>query len=242
MSDTPFATAILLAGGAGARMANAVEDKILSPINGLPAIRYSIEAFARSETVDSLVIVYRDDDQRSRIENAVSKGEFRSLIWTRGGRERQDSVWSGLQAVEPNSEIVLIHDGARPLIASATIDSVARAARSNRAACVARKMNDTIKQATASDEGYRLQTLDRSKIWAMETPQAFANSLIVEAYRTVIEQGKSITDDLAAIEDQDLPVSLLENASLNPKLTTPEDIAFVEFLLGKQRGSISIHR
>ena len=98
------------------------------------------------------------------------------------------------------------------MVTPATIDAVAQSAKANQVACAAKRTTDTIKQATPSDNGYILHTLDRSNIWSMETPQAFKFSLIEAAYKTIIANGQSITDDLSAIENDELPVILIENA------------------------------
>ena len=153
-----------------------------------------------------------------------------SLLWAKGGKERQDSVWAGLQTVPRQTEVVLIHDGARPMIASQAIDRVALAARDGQVACVARPVTDTIKKATYTDNGYVLNTLNRDELWTMETPQAFRYSLIYDAYAKIISSSQKITDDLAAIESQSIPATFIENPIPNPKLTNPEDIAYLEFL------------
>ena len=212
-------------------MADASSDKVLLPICGKPTLQYSLEAFAASNAVDSLVIVFRDIAQRNEIETLIPAGGFSDVTWAQGGQERQDSVWAGLSANESANEVVLIHDGARPLITPTTIDAVAEAARAKQVACVAKKTTDTIKLAQSSNDGYILQTLDRFKLWAMETPQAFRTSLITDCYRKVIETEDRIIDDLSAIEDLGLAVSFIENQSPNPKITTSQDIPYVEFLI-----------
>lgn len=231
---SPFATAILLAGGSGARMRDAIPDKILLPICGKPVFRYSIEAFADCETVDSMIIVYRDDAQKKSIEPLIPVDAFRRVEWAWGGERRQDSVWSGLSKLSSDSEVVLIHDGARPFIDPETIDTVAKASRGSGAACVARKVTDTIKEAESSEIGYTLKTISRSNLWAMETPQGFRTSVIVEGYRSTIESGRLVTDDLSAIEATTLPVSLVEMEAPNPKLTTPQDVLLFEFLFNQR--------
>ncbi len=232
MNSDSFATAVILAGGSGARMGEGIPDKILHPINGKPLIQYCFEAFSQSATVDSLTIVYRDSAQRDLLEPLVPDSRFSRVDWAEGGAQRQDSVWAGFSAIQPNCPVVLIHDGARPLIDPSTIDRAAVAARNYGAACVARKVVDTLKQiAPASDDGFQLATQDRDQIRAMETPQAFRFQLIRDAYRATIESGKTITDDLSAIEDQHLSVQLIESATPNPKLTQPNDLLWFEHLL-----------
>ena len=222
--------AIILAGGSGRRLAQETQDKTLLTIGGKPVIRYSLEAFSRSEYVETVVIVFRDEAQRQAIAETVPDGLASSLLWAKGGKERQDSVWAGLQTVPRQTEVVLIHDGARPMIASQAIDRVALAARDGQVACVARPVTDTIKKATYTDNGYVLNTLNRDELWTMETPQAFRYSLIYDAYAKIISSSQKITDDLAATESQSIPATFIENPIPNPKLTNPEDIAYLEFL------------
>ena len=231
---SPSATAILLAGGSGARMGEAIPDKMLLPICGKPVLRYSIEAFASCETIDSIIVVYRDDAQKTSVEPFIPVDAFRRVEWVQGGERRQDSVWSGLSKLSSDCDVVLIHDGARPFIDPETIDTVAKASRDSGAACVARKVTDTIKQAKSSESGYTLKTISRSNLWAMETPQGFHMPVIIEGYRSTIESGLHVTDDLSAIEATDLPVSLIEIDAPNPKLTTPRDILLFEFLFNQR--------
>ncbi len=226
----PFATAILLAGGSGRRMGDATTDKILLPICGKPILGYSIDSFAKCESVDSVIIVYRDDTQKQSIEPLIPREGINRIEWAKGGQKRQDSVWAGLSQVDPECEVVLIHDGARPFIDPTTIDAVANAARISGAASVARPLTDTVKQTESLDNGYILKTIDRTNLWAMETPQGFKSSILMEAYRNTIESGELITDDLSAIEASKTPVSLIKTDVLNPKLTTARDIPLFEFL------------
>lgn len=232
---SPLTVAILLAGGSGNRMRGSVQDKILAPLAGKPVILHSIEAFVSSGQVQQLVIVTRDAAQQAAIEAALP--ELNSPItapairFTPGGAERQDSVWAGLQACPPDTQIVLIHDCARPCIAASAIEeSIAAAARVG-AACLARPVTDTIKSADSYEGAYLPTTVDRSKLWAMETPQTFQYPIIHDAYRTVIEKGIPITDDLSAIEDIDQAVAFVQNPRPNLKLTTAQDLALIEYLL-----------
>ncbi|MBK1877992.1 2-C-methyl-D-erythritol 4-phosphate cytidylyltransferase [Pelagicoccus mobilis] len=228
-----IATAILLAGGSGNRMQGKVEDKILAPLAGKPVIAHSIEAFVSSDQVQHLVIVTRDAEQRSELEKIASIVPNRqiSLSFTTGGAQRQDSVYAGLQAAPSETQIVLIHDCARPCVTPAAIrESIAKASEFG-AACLARPVADTIKSADTYDGAYLPTTVDRSKLWAMETPQTFQYPIILDAYKNIIESGTPITDDLSAIEDIDQPVAFIDNTRPNPKLTTPSDLPYLEYLL-----------
>lgn len=211
-------------------MGESAKDKVLLSIHGKPVLQYSLESFARCQSVDSLVVVIRNEEQKKSIERFIPKTGFLNVDWAHGGDKRQDSVWSGLAQLEPKREVVLIHDGARPFVEPDSIDAVAQAARECGASSIARRVTDTLKAAEYSKNGYLLKTVDRSCMWAMETPQAFQTDLIVDCYRKTIAEGKVITDDLSAVESNKQPVALIETEYLNPKLTTPDDIPLFEHL------------
>jgi 2-C-methyl-D-erythritol 4-phosphate cytidylyltransferase len=214
-------------------MQRASQDKVLIEFSGKPAIQYSLEAFAHSNSIARIVVVYRDTSQREAIEQSLSPEFPDILTWVEGGNRRQDSVWAGLQALDSNCEVVLIHDGARPLVSSHSIENAARLARSDRAACIARPVTDTLKEAAPREAAHELRTVDRSRLWAMETPQAFQADLIRDAYQRVQDSQSEITDDLSAIEPLGVAVRIIENEGPNPKLTTPKDIDYVDFLIRK---------
>lgn len=228
--------AILLAGGSGSRMRGAVSDKILEPILGVPVIVWSVKAFLEAKAADAFVIVRRDDAQRDAILAALAAhglGGIR-IHWAFGGAERRDSVLNGLEACPAGTTYAFIHDSARPLVASEALRALAEAARRDGAAVLAHKVKDTIKQVpkgASAGAPVEQRDLDRSTLWAMETPQAFAHAAILDAYRKVVADGVAITDDVAAATHAGHKVTLVENLSPNPKITTPEDIAWVEFLL-----------
>lgn len=241
MSDAvkPRGIAILLAAGRGKRMGRVVDDKILAPLNGIPVFTHSLRAFIAAGIVDHFVVVYRDAAQRAGLENFLSGSAARkySVSWVKGGRERQDSVGRALGALRKKSSkgFVFIHDCARPLVGPEVLRVLDKVVRRDRAACLAHRVTDTIKQlptGAKSPERRRPRTLDRKNLWAMETPQAFELSLIADAYAEVKKRGLSITDDLSALElvTKQL-VSLVENPHPNPKITLPADLAQAAFLL-----------
>jgi 2-C-methyl-D-erythritol 4-phosphate cytidylyltransferase len=153
-----------------------------------------------------------------------------------GGRERQDSVMNALSALPDDIEHVFIHDCARPLIRPEQLVALYKIVRRENAVVLAHRVTDTIKEhlvvsSKSTPDDSRLRTLDRTRLWAMETPQVFARELIVRAYARVAERDLQITDDAAAVELIHHPIALLENPYPNPKLTTPADLAYLEFLL-----------
>jgi 2-C-methyl-D-erythritol 4-phosphate cytidylyltransferase len=230
--------ALLLAAGHGSRIRDVLPDKVLAPLGGKPVLAHSAAAFRQSGLVQHLVVVYRDSAQKPALNEALADSGWSSedVIWVEGGRERQDSVLKGLRALPPETSLVFIHDAARPLLQPRTLEKLAAEAAATGAACLARRLTDTVKEATPASKTstFTLRTSDRSRLWAMETPQVFQLSLILPAYEQIIEQGLLVTDDAAALELTAHPVALVENPHPNPKLTTASDLAYLEFLLARQ--------
>ncbi len=218
--------AILLAAGSGRRMQGSVADKILAPLAGRPVFAHSAAAFLESGVADYYVIVARDQAQSIAL-SAYAPTPAQFVI---GGKERQDSVRNALAALPADIAYVFIHDCARPLVRAEQLVGLHKIVRKENAVVLAHRVADTIKQH--SDTGH-LKNLDRDRLWAMETPQVFARELIDEAYGKVAAKKRRITDDAAAVEYLKHPVALLENTHPNPKLTTPADLAYAEFLLSQ---------
>jgi 2-C-methyl-D-erythritol 4-phosphate cytidylyltransferase len=205
-------------------MAGSVPDKILAPLGGRPVFAYSAAAFAASGVADFYVVVYRD---RSQMTALAAFAPTPSLL-VRGGRERQDSVAAALAALPGDIGYVFIHDCARPLIRPEELVALHKIVRRKQAVVLAHRVTDTVKERRG---GGRLRTIDRSRLWAMETPQVFSRGLIERAYARVAARKLLVTDDAAAVEMLGRPVALLENAHPNLKLTSPKDLAMLEFLL-----------
>jgi 2-C-methyl-D-erythritol 4-phosphate cytidylyltransferase len=140
-------------------------------------------------------------------------------------------VAHALEALPPGIDYVFIHDCARPFVQPEQLVALLKIVRRENAVVLAHRVADTIKEHRG--EG-RLRTLDRRNLWAMETPQVFAFDLITRAYARVHARRRHITDDAAAVEQLGHPVALLENPHPNPKLTTPADLGYFEFLLSQQ--------
>jgi 2-C-methyl-D-erythritol 4-phosphate cytidylyltransferase len=139
-------------------------------------------------------------------------------------------VQNALAVLPADIAYVFIHDCARPLVRPEQLAALHKIVRKEDAVVLAHRVTDTIK--VHSDDAH-LKTLDRSRLWAMETPQVFARALIVEAYAKVAKKELRVTDDAAAVELLKHPIALLENTHPNPKLTTPADLAYAEFLLAQ---------
>jgi 2-C-methyl-D-erythritol 4-phosphate cytidylyltransferase len=151
---------------------------------------------------------------------------FRLVV---GGAERQDSVWNGLAALSPKTEIVAIQDAARPCTSAELIAATIVAARETGAAVAAQPVTDTIKES--ADGKIISRTVDRAKLWSVQTPQTFRVEVIRRAISTAREKGLILTDDTAACELIGQPVRLVKSATPNPKVTVPADLPFIENLL-----------
>ncbi|HSI09214.1 MAG TPA: IspD/TarI family cytidylyltransferase [Rariglobus sp.] len=224
----PRTAAILLAAGSGHRMNGAVEDKILAPLGGRPLFLHSATAFAESGVADFYVIVYRDQKQMLELSAYAPT----PALFVPGGAERQDSVAAALAALPPDIGKVFIHDCARPFVRVDQLIALHKIVLREDAVVLAHRVTDTIKEHRA--DGH-LKSLNRDKLWAMETPQVFARDLITAAYAKVAKKKLRITDDAAAVELLKHPVALLENPYANPKLTTPADLPWFEYLLAQSQ-------
>jgi 2-C-methyl-D-erythritol 4-phosphate cytidylyltransferase len=223
----------------------ATADKILAPLSGRPVFAHSAAAFVASGTADFYVIVYRDARQSLELSCYAPT----PALFVKGGRERQDSVANALAGLPDDVDYVFIHDCARPLVRPGQLAALLRMVRRDKAAALAHRVTDTVKQVASphpASQSARLRapvrvrttTLDRARLWAMETPQVFARDLIVRAYERVQRRRWHITDDVQAVERLGARVSLLENPHPNPKLTTPSDLAYLEFLLSRTEQQI----
>ena len=224
-------TALVLAAGRSIRMGDGLNKQFIELL-GKPLVCYSLAAFEQCCVVDAIILVRRPEDAGSA-ERMVRDFGFKKVVAVvDGGVERQDSVWNGLKKCDPATEIVSVHDGARPLVTPALIESTIASARSFGTGIAATKVVDTIKEA--NEDKTVICTVDRTKLWAMQTPQTVRFQLLREAYAKVLEKKIIVTDEAAAIELLGQQVHLVETSFLNLKVTTPSDLAIAEALL-KQR-------
>lgn len=218
--------AILVAAGKGVRMGT---DKLWLEIAGRPVIAHTWQAVNDARCISEIILVVRDGMQT---EFARLAGKFhfqKPFRIVAGGAERQDSVWNGLEALSPKIEIVAIQDAARPCTSEELIAATIEAARETGAAVAAQAVTDTIKES--GDGKSILRTLDRTKLWSVQTPQTFRVEVIRHAISTARQKNLIFTDDTAACELIGQPVRLVPSAAPNPKVTVPGDLPFIEALL-----------
>jgi 2-C-methyl-D-erythritol 4-phosphate cytidylyltransferase len=233
-------SAILVAAGKGARMGPGV-DKLFLEVAGRPVVAHAWQRFETAPCIGEIILVVRRGMQKnfSRLaEECRFQKPFRIVT---GGAERQDSVWNGLAALSATAEIVAIQDAARPCTNDELIAATVKAAEESGAAVAAQPVTDTIKEST--DGRFIQRTLDRSRLWSVQTPQTFRVEVIRRALAEVRHRGLIFTDDTAACELIGQPVRLVSSVAPNPKVTVPGDLPFVETLLNfmKNRGRMELN-
>lgn len=220
-------SAIIVAAGSSRRMGF---DKLFAPLMGKPVLWYSLQAFSECDDIDEILVITKQD-RVAEVEQLVSDDE---LVKVRkvlvGGAERHLSVWSGLKAIESKgSEFVAIHDGARPLTTPKLIHDCLTMARESGSACCASPIPDTVKRAT-SDQVVS-ESVERTGLWAMQTPQIFASGLILQAYAALIAKQEMVSDEVSAVQRLGKRIALLNNPDWNFKITFPRDLEMAEHVL-----------
>ncbi|MFP4623468.1 MAG: 2-C-methyl-D-erythritol 4-phosphate cytidylyltransferase [Gemmatimonadota bacterium] len=227
------AAAVIPAGGAGLRRAGASRAGLRKQylnVAGEPILLRSIRPFLDHPAIDWVVVALPPED--------VDDPPFpfpEGVVRVAGGAERGDSVRAGLAAVPGVADVVLIHDGARPLVTVAIVDRALRAAASGIGAIAAVPVTDTLK--VIDDDGAITATVDRRDLWRAQTPQAFPREMIVDAYRRAAEEGVAATDDAALVERYGGRVVVVEGDARNLKITRPEDLGLAELLLRTNAGA-----
>ena len=217
------AAAVIPAGGSGVRMGSDVRKQYLS-LGGEPLLLRTLRPFLNHPSVEWVIVALPPQDVHAP-PFPLPEG----AVVVPGGTERGDSVRAGLAAVPDGADVVLVHDGARPLVTRAVVDRVLEAAVRGVGAVAAVPVADTLKRV---DESRGITgTLDRGGLWCAQTPQGFPRRLLVDAYRRAGEEGVAATDDAALVERYGGRVVVVEGDARNLKVTRPEDLRIAEALL-----------
>jgi len=229
-------SAIILAGGSGKRMQSEIPKQYML-LGDYPVLYYSLKAFDNS-SVDEIILVINESDREYLKEKLLKAYTFKKPVrLAAGGEERYLSVFNGLQGCK-ESDYVLIHDGARPFISVEIIEETIKNTKEYKACAVGVPVKDTIK--IVDTNGTIKETPDRSKVWAIQTPQAFQTSLIIDAYELLLADLNqktgggplNVTDDAMVLECTiNYPIKIIMGSYSNIKITTPEDIRVGEALL-----------
>lgn len=221
---------IILSGGRGKRMGADISKQFIS-INDKPILYYTIKKFMENELIDETILVLPKDEIEYCKKEVLDKNKLRVDKIVEGGDERQDSVLNGLNAIE-KTDIVLIHDGARPFVTDKIIADGIKAAKKFKAAAPGVMPKDTIKVKDIN--GLSKETLKREELIAVQTPQIFDYNLILECHNKVKENNIKVTDDTMVVETFGHKVFLYDGEYTNMKITTPEDLILARYLADNQ--------
>ncbi|TLC99153.1 2-C-methyl-D-erythritol 4-phosphate cytidylyltransferase [Robinsoniella peoriensis] len=219
--------AVVLCAGRGTRMNSEVQKQYLL-IKGKPVVYYSLIAFEKCPFIDEIVLVTGKEEIeycRHEIIEKYNLKKVKSIV--AGGKERYHSVFEGLKAIGC-CDYVYIHDGARPFIDQELLQRACDSVRIHKACVVGMPVKDTIK--ISGQDGFADHTLDRSKLWMVQTPQVFQYSLVYQAYDKIMKYpGIQVTDDAMVVEQMgQAKIKLVEGSYKNIKITTPEDLEIAE--------------
>ncbi|HET9418660.1 MAG TPA: 2-C-methyl-D-erythritol 4-phosphate cytidylyltransferase [Chthoniobacterales bacterium] len=216
-------SAIIVAAGASERMGF---DKLFAPLADKPVVAHTIDAFERTSCVDEIILVGRKDSLEELRKVLGANTKVRHLV--PGGTLRQDSVRAGLQQVDARADYVAVHDAARPLITPEKIARVFGVAREHGAAALAEPISDTLKRVDV--DLAVSESVDRDRLFAMQTPQVFARQLLIDAYDALAAENISVTDEVSAVQHLGRKVVLVPNQDFNFKITYPRDFLLAEFI------------
>lgn len=220
-----LASAIIPAAGSGKRFG---EKKQLKELRGRPLIYYTLTPFVESSAIFDIIIAAqkKDFDKLASVVDSIATEKKISII--EGGDTRQGSISNALAQINSNTEYVCVHDAARPFVSRELIEKLINALKTCDAVTVGRKSTDTLKECT---DGIFSRTIDRKKIWQVQTPQAFTKEVIMNAYELAEKQNILATDDSSLVEEAGYQVNIINDSSINFKITTKEDWIMAEALL-----------
>ncbi|QTL49688.1 2-C-methyl-D-erythritol 4-phosphate cytidylyltransferase [Priestia aryabhattai] len=219
---------IVLAAGQGKRM-KAGRNKQFLTIQNVPLIIHTLQKFEQDPWCSGIVLVVNEKEVEIFEELLTEYPIQKVQSLTVGGDERQYSVYNGLKSLK-QAQMVLIHDGARPFVQQNTIHELVEKAASDKAAVLAVPVKDTIKRV---EQGTVIETVERSSLWAIQTPQAFLFDVVMDAHEKAKTNEYLGTDDASLVEKAGQKVSIVEGNYDNIKLTTPEDLLYAEAILTK---------
>lgn len=223
---------IIPAAGQGKRM-GAGRNKILLEIDKQPIFIHTLRIFELDENCEGIYLAINPQDEKEMKELLNEYHISKVIALAPGGKERQHSIYNALKCVKQEG-IILVHDAARPFIGKRHLDLLVKAAEKNGAAILAVPVKDTVKKAAGN---IVTETVERSSLWAVQTPQAFRFSILMNAYEKAFADHFLGTDDASLVERIGQDVMIVEGNYDNIKLTTPEDLYFAEAIIRKRMGN-----
>lgn len=226
---------IIVAGGRSERMGAKVDKAFLS-LGPRPVLAYSLMAFEECADIDGVILVLRKERVKAGRSVVDMFGCAKVKAVVAGGPLRQVSVQNGMNELPEDAKIVSVHDGARPCVTPALISDTIKSAKRNGSGVAAVRIADTVKHV---ERGLTVtRTVDRSKLWAVQTPQTFKVSLLKRAFELVKEKNATVTDEASAVELTSQKVRLVQATVANVKITTPDDLAMATTLLNLHRNFV----
>ncbi|MHB8829105.1 MAG: 2-C-methyl-D-erythritol 4-phosphate cytidylyltransferase [Syntrophales bacterium] len=221
--------AIIPSGGTGRRMGGRIPKQYLL-LAGLPILVHALRPFQASPAIDEIILAVPGEDVEQVKENIVERYCVSKVkLVVAGGKERQDSIRNALACIADETEIIVIHDGVRPLVTTDLIEIAVSRAGEVGAVAVGIDIRDTVKRVDKA--GKIEETVPRDGLWRTQTPQAFKREIIVAAYRAAYEAGFYGTDDASLVERTGIPVWMIPGDRENLKVTTQEDMMLCEMIL-----------
>ncbi len=221
-----YTVMMVAAAGGSTRMG---QPKQYIELHGKPVLLHSLLTLQKVDAIDELLLITRPEDSDYFAAMAAKEGVTKLKTVVAGGATRQLSVANGLAALPPQTTLVGIHDGARPLITPPVVEAVIAAAAHTGAAAVAVPVKDTLKRT--DKQGVITDTIDRTRLWRVQTPQVFDRAALCFAMEAALAAGQDFTDDCQLMEHAGHPVTLVPGEDTNLKLTTPEDIQLAQALM-----------
>ncbi|WP_101774020.1 2-C-methyl-D-erythritol 4-phosphate cytidylyltransferase [Peptostreptococcus faecalis] len=219
--------AIIVAAGSGTRM-NAGKNKQFIDVNGKPLIAWTIDKFYKCRRIDEIILAIRKEDE-DIINSVLLKYNFRNIKIVYGGDTRQDSIYNCIKSIDSEPDILLIHDGARPMITEEIIVKSIEGSKKYGCACIGVPVKDTIK--ILDNEEFISDTPNRDLLWIAQTPQSFKFDIIKSSYINAYKKNLSATDDASLVEKFGYKVKMILGEYSNIKVTTPDDLKHVEYLM-----------
>ena len=224
----PICTAVIVAAGKGKRMGTEISKQFL-PLGGKEILAHTVQKFEKAKNIRDIILVTGADSLQDVQEMAQEYGWEKIVSIVAGGKERQDSVWNGLQQVAADTEIILIHDGVRPFVTEDILNISIETALEMGGCVAGVPAKDTIK--VCDGENIAIATPDRNVLWQIQTPQTFRKERIVKAYEQAKEDCVVGTDDASFAEHCGYPVKVIMGSYRNIKITTKEDLIIGEAFL-----------
>jgi 2-C-methyl-D-erythritol 4-phosphate cytidylyltransferase len=225
---------IIPAAGAGKRMRGEIPKQFME-LNSRPMLVHTLTVFEHWAGAESVVVVVPENEQ-DRVAGWTEDYQLKKIIQiVCGGPRRQDSVYNGLRALRQEIDIVLVHDGVRPMISTSILDNCAEAVSNTGAAIAAVPIKDTIKEI--ADDKMVIRTLDRNRLWAVQTPQGFRKEILMRAMEQAAKDSFTGTDEASLVERLKIPITVVEGCYKNIKITTAEDLLLAETFLKARKNS-----